>query len=291
MRRGGPVIILGDDLVGDEGKAEDPHAAVMRSDDLWDGAHADAIPASGAQEVAFRFALVHGPGHEAVGAVRDDKVRLHALGRLQHGLTQLRVVRVAGGWKSRSQLVIVGSHQRILAGQVRQSQMVRDADDVSDVEGGVETAGGVGDDDRLDIETSHDVHGQHHRLHVMSLVGVEPSAEAHGRHSTEQTKDDLALVPRHGAMCWEARNLGVLDGESLAVQGRRQTGESGTADDADAGNLDACIFQPLQQVAPCHTVGQVRAVEDRSVVCVAAHLLLLSYNIVCTSIDLLLFFY
>lgn len=107
----------------------------------------------------------------------------------------------------------------------------------------------------FDPQATHDINGQHHRLHVMTFVGMKPPTKAHGRDSTEGSKDNFALVPSDGAMGGKTRNVRVFDMENFPLQGIRKTRETRPANYPHLRALESFIFQPVPQISASAAIG------------------------------------
>jgi hypothetical protein len=147
-----------------------------------------------------------------------QKVNAHFTGCFLSSFLKVFIVRIAGSWKSGPELIIIRSHERILSSKLWDGKVVADAHNVTDIKVWVQSTGSICHDDYLDTKTSHNVDRENNSLHIMTLIGVEPSAIAHGGDTTQVSEHDFSLVPGNGAMSRKARNVGVLDSESFALE-------------------------------------------------------------------------
>mmetsp|Transcript_21583 Transcript_21583/g.47142 ORF Transcript_21583/g.47142 Transcript_21583/m.47142 type:complete len:228 (-) Transcript_21583:171-854(-) len=205
----------------------------MSSDNLWNRTHPNTISPQSPQKATFRLALVHRTRHETVGSVSSQKVHSQFVGRFFGSPPQFFVVCVACGWKSRSQIGIVGPDQWIVPGQLRDSEVVADANDVAYRKICIQASRSIGHDDHSDTKTPHDRYGKDNRFHIVALVGMEASPEAARGYPTQVSKNDFALVPRYCTVGRKPRDFAVLDRECFSLQHLREFRKSGATNDTD----------------------------------------------------------
>mmetsp|Transcript_27112 Transcript_27112/g.78236 ORF Transcript_27112/g.78236 Transcript_27112/m.78236 type:complete len:214 (-) Transcript_27112:28-669(-) len=206
----------------------------MRGNNLGHGAHTHSRATNGAEKFTFRSTLIHGSRNEAIQTIFSDKVlKAKIVGSLEDQILIGWVVCVRRRRKARSELVIVGTHQRILTGQHGQSKVVHNAHHITDVVRGVETTRGICNDDEFDSQTSHHPNWESHCLHVMSFVGVESTAKTQSGDASRKVSDhQLAGMSGHRTVGRKAGYVAVLDRKWIR-QGLGQTRQTAAADDAN----------------------------------------------------------
>ena len=111
--------------------------------------------------------------------------------------------------------------------------MVADGDQRAFAVGGVDAAGGIGDDERGAAEQAEDSRGEGHLSHGIAFIGVH--AALHYRHvdAADAAEDELAAVAEDGGER-PVGDLGVVDGGGL-LHVRGEVAQAGAEDDAERG--------------------------------------------------------
>lgn len=174
--------------VRDERDGEHLHVQVSAGDDLVHRAHARSITPDHAQEVALRRRLVAGTGLANIDALLDQ-VSLSLVNRhLAEDSAQVLVVRVAQRGETSAHLLVVATdlvvkagvsvYERIVARHAQEADVVRDHHQVSDLEGAVQAASRVGENDHLHAQRLHQHDGDRRLLRRVSLIEVVALAQA-----------------------------------------------------------------------------------------------------------------
>ena len=111
--------------------------------------------------------------------------------------------------------------------------MVGDDHDVGDVEGGVETAGGVGEDDFFDAELAKNLNGESEGLHGVSLIVMEAAAHDEDGGAVEGAEDEGAAVALYGGDR-EVGNIFIID-FFFILDFFHEAAEAGAEHDSDFG--------------------------------------------------------
>mmetsp|Transcript_11128 Transcript_11128/g.20007 ORF Transcript_11128/g.20007 Transcript_11128/m.20007 type:complete len:264 (+) Transcript_11128:354-1145(+) len=177
-------------LIRNQTKTEHRHPAVMRRQYLRHRRHTHGIGPQHFQHGAFAPALVLRPAHERVRAIQMQvPIEFQLPRHVRDDVLERDVVQIRRGRKSRSQLVVVHSHQRILPRQQRKRDVIANHGHVAHLELVLQSAGRVGHHDEFYAETSHDEHGQRDSVHVVSLVAVKSAAEAYRGDGVQRAHD------------------------------------------------------------------------------------------------------
>ena len=94
--------------------------------------------------------------------------------------------------KARAEPIVVGADQRIAAGQV---DVIVDHHQRALREAGVDAAGGVGEDQRLDAEQPEHADREGHRPQVVPFVDVAAAGQRRDRPAPDRADDQPAFVP------------------------------------------------------------------------------------------------
>ena len=229
MRSAGVAVQVG--FVADAGDAEDAGAAMAGDDDFGDCGHANGIGADGAQEAQVGGAFKGGAAEPGVDAFAQF---YPGFGRgLAGEVAELAVVGLAHIGEARAEFVKVGADEGVEAHHADQVKVVGDEHQVAGGVGGVDGAGGVGDDEGLDAEALHDADGQGDLGHGVAFVEVD--AALHDEHGLvfEAADDELAGVAGDGGFgpvrqVAEGDAVGVADGVGKPAQaGAKDKGDRG----------------------------------------------------------------
>lgn len=167
-----------------------------------------------------------------VGSRGPDKVsETEGFGRGVNYSGELLIVRVGHGGEAGSELGVVVADEAVLTAEVGDSEVIGYGHDVSDIVVGVEAASGICYHDQLHTQTPHHPDGQGTEVHRVTLVAVEPTAEADGLDALEHAEDQFTLVTLDGGH-GEAWNFGVLEGLGFR-HGLGQLREARAAYDSD----------------------------------------------------------
>lgn len=174
--------------VGDERDGEHLHAQMAARHHLVHGAHARSVAADHAQEVALRRRLEAGSGLADIHALADQVLLALVHRHLAEQLAQVLVVGVAEGGEASAHLLVVApdlvlngereNDQRVVAGHAQEADVVRDHHQVSDLEGAVQAASRVGENDHLHAQRLHQHNGDRRLLRRVSLIEVVALAQA-----------------------------------------------------------------------------------------------------------------
>ena len=110
--------------------------------------------------------------------------------------TVLEIVGVGERGEASAKGLLVEPAQRVVPGETGEVDVVVEEHDVANLEGGVEAAGGVGDDEGGDVEDGEDASGEGDGLDVEALVEVNAADHDHdgGLGGTEETEGEAAGV-------------------------------------------------------------------------------------------------
>ena len=221
--------------IGDDGEGEHLHAEVAGHDGFGHGGHAHGVGAEDVEGVVFGGGLVAGTGDADIDAVLEFDILFGSDFLCQfHDAVRVGLAHVG---EAGAELVVVGTEQGVVGHEV---DMVGDDHDVGDVEGGVEAAGGIGEDDLFDTELAEHLDGEGEGLHGVAFVVVE--AAAHDEHggAVEGAEDEGAAVALHGG---DGEVGNVLIGDFLAVLDfLHEAAEAGAEHDGGLGAFGDILF-------------------------------------------------
>jgi len=139
-----------------------------------------------------------------------------------------------------TELVVVGTEQGVVGHEV---DMVGDNHDVGDVEGGVETAGSVGEDEFFDAELAEHLDGEGEGLHGVAFVVVEAAAHNEYGYVIEGAEDEAASVTLYGRD-GEVGDVFIRDFPTI-LDFFHETAETGAEHDGDFGVAGDILFDKL----------------------------------------------
>ena len=189
--------------VGVEGEAEDLDAHVTGDDDLVDGGHAYEVGTQGAEGADLGGGFEAGAEDGEVDALMESEVL--RCGFLDGDFAQAGGVGVGHVEEAGSRTLFEGKTRFIRAecgvgsGEV---DVVGDGDQGALGVGGVDAAGGVGDDEGGAAEQAEDAGGEGDLGHGIALVGVDSALHDGDRDSgggaANRSQDELAGVTDYG---------------------------------------------------------------------------------------------
>ena len=221
--------------VGDDGEGEHLHAEVAGHDGFGHGGHAHGVGAENVEGVVFGGCLVAGTGNADIDAVLQFDIVLfgHLLGQFHHAVR----VGLAHVGEAGTELVVVGAEEGVVGHEV---DMVGDDHDVGDVEGGVEAAGGVGEDQFFDAELAEHLDGEGEGLHGVSLIVVEAAAHDEDGDAVEGAEDEGTAVALHGGD-GEVGDIFIID-FFFILDFLHEAAEAGAEHDGDFGAGGDVLF-------------------------------------------------
>mmetsp|Transcript_8468 Transcript_8468/g.14964 ORF Transcript_8468/g.14964 Transcript_8468/m.14964 type:complete len:278 (-) Transcript_8468:76-909(-) len=120
-----PRLIKVHHLIRNQTQTQHRHATVMRGQYLRHRRHAHGIGTQHVQHGAFTLTLVLRPAHKGVRSIQMQiLIKFQFLRDLHHDILQGHIVQIRRGRKSRSQLLVVWTHQWILPRQQWQCDMI-----------------------------------------------------------------------------------------------------------------------------------------------------------------------
>ena len=214
--------------VSDDREGEHLHTEVAGHDGFGHGGHAHGVGAEDVEGVVFGGGFVARTGNADIDAVLQFDIVLfgHLLCQFHHAVR----VGLAHVGEAGTELVVVGTKQGVVGHEV---DMVGDDHDVGDVEGGVEAAGGVGEDEFFDAELAEHLDGEGEGLHRVALVVVEAAAHNEDGGAVEGAEDEGAAVALYGGD-GEVGNIFVVD-FLFILDFLHEAAEAGAEHDGDFG--------------------------------------------------------
>lgn len=92
--------------------------------------------------------------------------------------TEVEIIGIRQWREARSESVGIGAPEGVVSGNARHVEVIVDDHDIADVVVRVEAAGGIGDDQRLDIEKLEDANGESCSLDGVAFVETSYHAES-----------------------------------------------------------------------------------------------------------------
>ena len=221
--------------VGDDREGEHLHAEVAGHDSFRHGGHTHGVGAEDMEGVVFGGGLVAGAGDADIDAVLEFDILFGSDFLSQfHDAARVGLAHVG---EAGTELVVVGTEQGVVGHEV---DMVGDDHDVGDVEGGVEAAGGVGEDNLFDAELAEHLDGEGEGLHGVALIVVEAAAHDEDGGAVEGAEDEGAAMSLYGG---DGEVGDVFIGDFLTVLDFfYETAESGAEHDGDLGTVGDVLF-------------------------------------------------
>ena len=183
--------------VGDDTHAEDSDATMARHNHLGNGAHSHCV----ATEKAIHTILRRRFESRALDAHIDTMLEFDTLlaANLVGQRHQFVVISLVHIREARTDGVVLAA-QGMLGEEV---DMVRDDHQVAHMEVGIHTSRGIADEERLDLQRTHDAHRERHLLHGVALIEMETALHGHDVLASEFAKDQfscMTLYRRDGEM-------------------------------------------------------------------------------------------
>jgi len=213
--------------VGDQREAEDFDSHVAGDDDLVDRRHADEVGSKSAEGADLCGGLIAGAEDGKIDAFGEEDVLFRSFG-LSHA-AQSRRVGSGHVEKAGTESCFVGTEGGVRAGEV---DMVGYGHKRALFIAGVDSPGGIGDDERFAAEEAEDASGEGDFGERVALVSVDAALHDGDWDSGDVAEDKLAGVAFDGGLR-EVRNLGVRNGGRV-FDLRGEVAEAGAEDDAEA---------------------------------------------------------
>ena len=188
--------------VGDDRHTEGADATMVSHDDLRNGGHAHGIAAHQTVHLIFCRRLKGGTLHSDIDAVLHFDALL--LGNLVGQCHQREIVGLVHIGEARPCGEVLTA-ERMLWEEV---DVIGDDHQVTDAEGGVHTASGITDEERLDAQLIHHSDREGHLLHRVALVEVETALHGQNVDATELAEDQFAAMALDGGYR-EVGDIGV----------------------------------------------------------------------------------